>query len=368
VTERRRRTVGVEEELLLFDRVTLDQAQVGASLADPESHQGLPSVEHEFKRQQVETASRPQSDLTLLSAEIAGGRLEVARRAADRGAAPAALATDPTRGRPQPTKDSRYGRMLADYGAVAESSLTNGMHVHVSIESRAEGVAVIDRIRPWLPTLVAMSANSPYHQGRDTSYASYREVCWGMWPTAGPTELFGSLAAYERTVQDLVATGAALDEAMIYFAARLAIGYPTVEIRVMDVTPTTADAVVLAGVCRALVETAARDAAAGRAPLSVGRLVLRAAGWRAARFGLTGELVQPDGGGLVPAAGAVEALVAHVADALAEDGDTELVERGVQRLFAQGTGADRQRRVFGQRGAVADIVAAALDWTVEGTA
>ncbi len=316
MTERSRRTVGVEEELLLFDRVTLDQAQVGASLADPESHQGLPSVEHEFKRQQVETATGPQSDLTMLSAEIAGGRLEVARRAAERGAAPAALATDPTRGRPEPTEDSRYSRMLADYGAVAETSLTNGMHVHVSVGSRAEGVAVIDRIRPWLPTLVAMSANSPYHQGRDTSYASYREVCWGMWPTAGPTEVFGSLAAYERAVEDLVATGAALDEAMIYFAARLAIGYPTVEIRVMDVTPTAADAVVLAALCRGLVETAARDAAAGRMPLAVGRLVLRAAGWRAARFGLNGRLVQPDGGRLVPAAAAVEALVAHVADAL----------------------------------------------------
>jgi carboxylate-amine ligase len=180
--------------------------------------------------------------------------------------------------------------------------------------------------------------------------------------------VFGSLAAYERAVEDLVTTGAALDEAMIYFTARLAIGYPTVEIRVMDVTPTAADAVVLAALCRGLVETAGRDAAAGRPPLEVGRLVLRAAGWRAARFGLSGDLVQPEGGGLVPAAGAVEALVAHVADALADDGDAELVERGVQRLFALGTGADRQRRAFAERGAVADVVAAALDWTVDRTA
>src|SRR4051794_8775933 len=106
VTQRSRRTVGVEEELLLFDRVMLDQAQVGAALADSGSQQRLPSVEHEFKRQQVETATGPHSDLTVLADEILGGRLEVARRAAERGAAPAALATDPTRGRPEPTEDS----------------------------------------------------------------------------------------------------------------------------------------------------------------------------------------------------------------------------------------------------------------------
>lgn len=358
-----RRTIGVEEELLLFDRATLQQSQRGPQVADAGATRGLPSVEHEFKRQQVETATQPQVDVAALREEIAAGRHEVARRAAEYGAAPAALATDPTRGRPAPTPDSRYGRMLETFGAVAEGSLTNGMHVHVSVASREEGVAVIDRIRPWLPTLLALSANSPYLQGRDTGYASYREICWGSWPTAGPTEPFGSLAAYARTIEQLVTTGAALDEAMVYFSARLGIGYPTVEIRVMDVTPSPDDAAALAALCRALVDTAADDASRGTEPAEVSRLVLRAAAWRAARYGLADDLVAGTGA-RQPATDAVAALVDHVRDALSRNDDEARIDETVQRLLAEGNGADRQRRVFAEREHYPDIVAHALDWTV----
>ncbi|MDP9220420.1 MAG: glutamate--cysteine ligase [Actinomycetota bacterium] len=359
-----RRTVGVEEELLLFDRGTTHLAKLGDILADDDGQSGLPSVEHEFKRQQIETATSPLPDMDSLHREIVRGRREVAHRARASGVAPAALATDPAPGLPATTDDLRYHRIMDAFGVIAASQLTCGMHVHVSVDSRDEGVAVIDRVRRWLPALLAMSANSPFAEGADTGYASYRNVIWGRWPTAGPADVFASLGEYERVVEQLIATGAAMDEGMIYFDARLGVGYPTVEIRVMDVVPTAQDAVVLAALCRGLVDTAVEDWRSSEPPPDLPLSFVRAATWRAARFGLTGELVDPRAGGLAPAGDVLEGLLAHTRKALFHNGDGELVTRGVQQLLARGTGAAWQRASFARRQSMRDVVSDALDWTV----
>jgi carboxylate-amine ligase len=367
----RRRTVGVEEELLLFEAGSSRLAATGELLVDaPEPAAGteptaglLPIVEHELKRQQIETATSPQSDLGSLLRQIAHGRLAVAERAAAEGSVPAAMGTDPAPGRPVTTRDERYEQMMRDFAIIADQQLTCGMHVHVAVDSRDEGVAVIDRIRPWLAVLLAMSANSPFHQGQDTGYASYRAIRQEMWPTAGPTELFHTLAAYEREVEALVAVGAALDPGMIYFDVRLAARFPTVEIRVMDVAPTPERAVALAALCRGLVDTAVTDWRADRPASAVRRMSLRGAAWRAARHGLAGDLVRPGTADLAPAAEVVEALVDHTHAALTANGDLDLVQDFVRRLFAEGTGAEQQRAAFARRGEIGDVVAAAVAWT-----
>ncbi len=364
------RTVGIEEEMLLVDRETGHLVGVSDELTDEPTDDvsDWPSIEHEFKRQQIETATEPSRRVAALRTEVLAARQSVADRALPMGVSPVALATHPGRGHSRVTPDERYGRMMAAFGTVATTSLACGMHVHVSVASRDEGVGVIDRIRGWLPVLLAMSANSPYFQGRDTGYASYRSVSWSMWPTAGPTDLFGDAATYDAEVERLVATGAALDEAMIYFDARLSAQYPTVEIRVMDICPTVDVAVPLAALCRGLVETAAREWADGTAAPDVSRSVLRAATWRAGRFGLTEELVHPASGRLAPAPDVVAALVEHVRDALAPGDDLDVVTGGVARLLRAGTGAERQRAAYERRHRLSDIVDGAREWTLHSSA
>lgn len=362
---RDQRTVGVEEELLLFARDGARLAAVADLLVDGTEQPLTPSVEHEFKQQQIEVATGPARQMSDVFDQLVGLRADVADRAAQRGAAPAALATDPAAARPVRTDDPRYDRMMQRFGLVASGQLTCGMHVHVSVSSRDEGVAVLDRIRPWLPTLLAMSANSPYFQGEDTGYESYRSVSVGLWPTAGPTEVFQSAAVYDQVVAELIESGAALDAAMIYFDARLSASYPTVEIRVMDVTPEPADAVLLTALCRGLVDTAADQWREDPTPpAGPSRWLLRAADWRAARFGLSGDLVDPRGRRLVPAAEAVAALADHTRDALSRNGDEQLVRNGLERLLARGPGARRQRAAFARRHDLQDVVVAALDWTL----
>ena len=356
------RKFGVEEELLLVDAADLRPAPVGEAVSAAEST----ALEHEFKQEQVEIGSSPQLETARLRGELVRLRAEADQAAKARGAAVVAIATSPWKLSPRVTPDERYQRMVAEFGLLAREQLTCGQHVHVDVESRAEGVAVLDRIRGWLPALLALSANSPYWQGRDTGYASFRSVLWGRWPTAGPTDPFGDEAGYDDRISSLIEAGAALDDGMIYFDARLSARYPTVEIRVADVCTDVGDAVLVAALARGLVDTAA---AHWRADLPAARIsthVLRAASWRAARWGVASSLVAPSTGRPAPAWTVIDELVEWTADSTRRHGDTDLVGDGLNRIRAGGGGAARQRAAFTGTEQLYAVVADAARRTVAG--
>lgn len=201
--------------------------------------------------------------------------------------------------------------------------------------------------------MVALTGNSPFWGGRDSAYASYRSVAWGRWPSAGPAPVFGTAAGYDDCVATLIESGAAIDDGMVYFDARLSARFPTVEIRVADVQLELADSLLIAALLRGLVETAARD---GADPLPVPVTVLRAATWRAARFGMTESLFDVVEGRTRPAWDVVAALVRAVEPALRAAGDDVLVREGLQRLRARGSGAQVQRAAYARRRSLADVL------------
>jgi len=155
------------------------------------------------------------------------------------------------------------------FGLTAHEQLTCGCHVHVGISDADEGVAVLDRVGPWLATLLALSANSPFWQGRDSEYASFRYQVWGRWPSSGPAGPFGTSRAYRETIEQMVDSGTLIDPGMVYFDARLSERYPTVEIRIADVCLRAEDAVLVAALARAD-RTAAPGRLAGQ-PVRSGR-------------------------------------------------------------------------------------------------
>ena len=150
---------------------------------------------------------------------------------------------------------------------------------------------------------------------------------------------------------------------MLYFDARLARAYPTVEVRVADVCLRADDAVLLAGLTRALVETAARSWRDGETAPDVRTEVLRLATWRASRSGTSASLVHPLRGTPQPAHLVVDAFVDHVRDALRDAGDHDAVAEMLATLRERGSGAARQREVFGRAGRLSDVVLDAADLT-----
>ncbi|MEU6313086.1 glutamate--cysteine ligase [Streptomyces sp. NPDC047014] len=352
------RSVGVEEELLLVDAETGAPRAVSAAVlaaADRQAWQqpgtdGRP--EHEFEKElhkeQLEFATKPITEMGELQDEIVRIRGEAARHAASAGAVVAAVATSPLPVQPSLSVGPRYRWLGEQFGLTAQEQLTCGCHVHVSVASDEEGVAVLDRIRPWLAVLTAMSANSPFWQGEDSAYAGYRSRVWNRWPSAGPVGIFGSADRYHEQVREMVDTGVLRDEGMIYFDARLSATYPTVEVRVADVCLEPTTPVLLAALIRGLVETASRAWQDGRPPARVSTSLLRLAAWRAARSGLDGPLLHPETMRETSAEHAVEALYQHVREALKDHDDDERVREGIAHLHEHGNGARIQRRLLAE--------------------
>lgn len=360
------RSVGVEEELLLVDADSGAPVAVsGAVLAaarrsawlqhagDVEEHLAF---EKELQKEQLEFATRPVTEMGQLQEEILRCRGEAARYAKSGGALVAALATSPLPVRPSLNAGTRYEWLAQQFGLTAQEQLTCGCHVHVSVESDEEGVAVLDRIRPWLAVLTAMSANSPFWQGEDTGYGSYRSRVWNRWPSAGPVDVFGSADRYHEQVRAMIGTGVLRDDGMIYFDARLSAAYPTVEIRVADVCLDASTPVLLAALIRGLVETAARAWRRGEPPAHMGTGLLRLASWRAGRSGLDGPLLHPETMRETSAEHAVAALYEHVREALVDHGDEERVREGIALLHERGNGARVQRQLLHDEGGLAGVV------------
>lgn len=350
-------TLGIEEEFLLVDANTGAPSGDGDRVAAEAACAGDDNVEHELRTAMVETGSAVCPDLDSVSAELRRHRRSVVDAASTTGSAVLASGSHPTAS-PEDvpfTRDERYERMARAFGATARGALVCGCHVHVAVPDRETGVAVLDRVRPWLAVLLALSGNSPLWRGADTGYASWRQQEWKRWPTAGPTGVFGSLQAYERLGRTLIDTGAALDEGMLYYDARLSASYPTVEVRVADVCLDPDDAVLLAALARALVVTA--SAAAHDPAPQVPVEVLRSASWVASRNGVRGTLVDPQTLQARPAAEVLSALRRHTAAALEQTGDADLVDEGLDRVLRRGTGADVQRAALARGGPAAVLEA-----------
>ncbi len=366
------RTIGVEEELLLVEPESGRPLSVAASvLRDTQSTErrrqaGVPAhegegpaghVTHELQQQQIETDTPPRASLDELERDLRAWRDLAIRSARESGALVVATGTSPMPVTPRRHLSERYERMGDLYGITAAEHLVSGCHVHVAVDSDEEGVAVLDRIRVWLPTLLALSANSPFWQGADSGYASFRSQALTRWPSAGPYDVFGSAEAYHALVADMVASGALLDPGMVYFDARLSASFPTIEVRVADVCLETRDAVLVAALARGLVETAAREWSDGIPAPTLPTTMIRIANWHAGRYGVEDALLDPQSARPRPAREVLDKLVDHVTPALEEAGDLDLVRRSVDRLLATGTGATRQRAVLERTGQLTDVVA-----------
>jgi glutamate---cysteine ligase / carboxylate-amine ligase len=361
------RTFGVEEEFLLVDPATgrpVPAAELSLRHSTKSSPAGSsPVLALEVKQEQLEVVGPVCSTLQEMTEAIRDGRTMADAAARNVGARAVALATSPLASTPTLVPEQRYLNMAGKFGLTFEEQLTCGFHIHVRITSEEEGVAVLDRIRVWLPVLLALSANSPFWQGRDSGYASFRYQAWNRWPTAGPCERFGSARAYRRHVQSLLSSGVPLDEGMVYFDARLSRNHPTVEVRIADICLEAGHAAVIAAIVRALVERAVQEWQSGVAAPRLSAAELRLAAWKASAAGVEGTLLHPLLNVPCPATEAVQALLTHVRPALAANGDEEQVTLEVARILAYGTGSRRQRRTLENSQSLAAVVMDAVELT-----
>ncbi|MFE3857118.1 glutamate--cysteine ligase [Streptomyces griseorubiginosus] len=300
----------------------------------------------ELHQSTVESNSGVHASLAGLYSDLSRTRRRLDAAASSLGLAVVAAGTAPLAPAVSghPTADARYHHMVEEYRRVADEQLICGAQVHVDIPDRDTAVGVMCAISPWLPALLALSASSPFWQGTDTGYASWRTLLWQRWPTAGPVGCFRSAADYDAAVRDLVRTGVISDPGMIYYDVRPSAHLRTLELRICDACPRVETVVLVAGLFRALVSEALELRAAGAASCDGRHEWLRGASWRAARSGLEGALVDPRTHQEAPAADVVRGLLARLRPALEAHGDWETVRDLTEAALAEGSAAERMRR------------------------
>jgi carboxylate-amine ligase len=350
--------MGVEEEFFLIDPVSRAPQAAGPDVAARAAPILGDQISGEFTKYQIEVKTPPCIDGARLRTELARLRTTAAAAADAEGVRLCAAGTPVLSncGSTAVGDHPRYRAGVAQYRAMLDDFLVCSLHVHVHLPDRELAVQVGNHLRPWLPLLVAVSANSPFHQGRDTGYAGWRAMIRSRFPCLGPPPYAESLRHHEELATAMADSGAMLDAATPFWDIRPNPRLPTVEVRTMDVVSDIDDTVALAALVRALVATATDRALAGDPGPRAGSELLRAAYWRAARDGWSGCSFDAMTGQLIPASVQTARLVDYVRPALQRHGDTEAVHQFVGRLTARGTGADLQRESLARHGTFAGVV------------
>jgi carboxylate-amine ligase len=358
-------TIGVEEEFQIINPQTY-ALDAGVEYIMPRAREMLgDAVQYELILSQIEVASPVCCTLAEVQAALTRQRHILIEAAEGAGKKIAAAGTHPfSPWYEQPvTPKERYQLLVRDFQRLIKEQVIFGCHVHVGLGDETIALDVMNRARLWLSPLLALSANSPFLEGTDTRYASFRTGLWWTSPLSGPPPFFVSRKDHDAFIQTLVTTRSVEDSSRIYWDIRLPERYETIEFRVMDVCMTIDEALMLAGLIRALVRTCCDMTYRRVAVPDVRAELLRVANWRAARYGLEGELIDVLSERTVAARELVERLLLFLQPALEAEGDWESISRLVARTLDRGNGAMRQRALFRETGSMADVVQYIIDET-----
>ena len=353
-------TVGVEEEFSILDPGTLEmlprfEALRDAAAADPLLREAIAG---ELISSEVEIISGVGADIHDALARQRERRARMFAFASAHGLALGATGTHPWADyREHPIIDTEHYRRVADgLKYVAWRNNTFSLHVHLGVSGIDRAVRVCDRLRPVLPLLLAISANSPYLDGRDTGLHSARTQSFTKsFPRCGVPDAFGSWAAYREYIEFLLRTDSIVEFTQVWWSIRPHFSFGTVEVRICDVQATTQESDALAALMVACVAQAARDVDEGVPFEDLAPRMIEENMWRAIRFGLDGRLIDLEREEEYPARAAIERLCAWTAPVRAE--------LGIEPVFPERNGAQRQRRMIDAGATREEVFAASVGET-----
>lgn len=356
-------TVGLEEEFALLDPATLDmvprfdELRLAAQRDDPVLSEAIAG---ELISSEIEIRSGKGTDLHDAIARQRDRRRRLFALASDRAAALGATGTHPWADyREQRIIDTEhYRRVEDDLRYVAWRNNTFSLHVHVGVRDIDRAVRVCDRLRPVLPLLLAISASSPFLDGRDSGLHSARTQAFTRnFPRCGVPDAYGSWERYRDYLELLLRTRSIVEYTQVWWSVRPHVAFGTVELRICDAQMTAGESEALAGLIVACVAAAAREVDERVPWVDPEPRMVEENMWRAIRHGLDGRLIDLERAEEYPAAAAAERLLAWSEPVRAELGiDVTLPERN---------GAQRQRRMIDAGMPLGEIFAASVRETRE---
>jgi carboxylate-amine ligase len=353
-------TVGIEEEFSILDPETLDLAprfeQLWAAAQGDEVLRE--SITGELISSEIEIISGSGEDLQDALARQRERRRRLFALASAQGAALGATGTHPWADyREQPIIDTEhYRRVERDLKYVAWRNNTFSLHVHVGMRDIDRAVRVCDRLRPALPLLLAISANSPYLDGRDSGLHSARTQSFTKsFPRCGVPDPFGGWRAYREYIEFLVRTRSIVEFTQVWWSVRPHFSFGTVEVRICDAQSAAQESEALASLMVACIAQAARDVDEGIPFSDFAPRLIEENMWRAIRFGLDGRLIDLERATEYPAREAIDRLALWTSPIRAE--------LGIELGFPDRNGAQRQRQLIDAGALREEVFAAATEET-----
>lgn len=356
-------TVGIEEEFALLDPAALDmvprfdELRLAAAARDPVLSE---SIAGELISSEIEIRSGRGADFADAIARQRDRRRRLFAQADAHGIALGATGTHPWADyREQRIIDTEhYRRVQDDLRYVAWRNNTFSLHVHVGVRDIDRAVRVCDRLRPELPLLLAISASSPFLDGRDSGLHSARTQAFTRnFPRCGVPDAYGSWAAYRDYIELLVRTRSIVEYTQVWWSIRPHVAFGTVEVRICDAQATAAESEGLAGLIVACVAAAAREIDEGAPFQDPAPRLVEENLWRAIRHGQDGRLIDLERAEEYPAAAAAERLLAW--------SEPVRAELGIDVALPELNGAQRQRRLIDAGVPMHEIFAASVRETRE---
>lgn len=361
-------TLGIEEEYQVVDPETGELSSYITQILDADGQITVEGIKPELHQSVVEVGSGVCETPAEIRSEVRRLRRAVRDLAAEDGLTILAAGTHPFSSwmDQEITPLERYIGVEQDLQDLARKNLIFGMHVHVGIEDREFLIDAMKVSRYFLPHILALSTSSPFWMGRETGLRSYRSVQWRNFPRTGIPPTFGTYAEYEHILRSLVAANSIPDASKIWWDLRPHHIYPTLEFRLCDICTRVDEAVCIAAIIQAIVAKLwklRRDNMTFRVyPLSL----IEENKWRAARYGVQGNLLDLGREEERPAKVLIEELIGWFLDDVLDDLGTRKEVEYAFEILEHGTSADRQLAVFRETGELKAVVDQLIAETAEG--
>jgi carboxylate-amine ligase len=341
-------TLGIEEEYQTVDPVTFDlRSHIQTQIIEKGKRQLDERVKSEMHQSVVEVGTGVCRNIKEAGADLRDLRRRMIALTEENDLRLVAGATHPFADwRVQDIyPDARYLQVVEDMQMVARANLIFGLHIHVGIEDRETLIHVMNQLRYFLPHLLALSTNSPFWIGMNTGLKSYRCKVFDRFPRTNIPEVFDSWTAYDNFVKLLIRTKCIDDAKKIWWDVRPHPYFDTLEVRICDLPMRVEETLALAALVQATVVKLQRLHERNQGYRLYGRALLMENKWRASRYGIDGHLIDFGLERQVPERDLILEYLAFVDDVLDELDSREEVEF-VKWILENGTGADRQLRVY----------------------
>nr|WP_295922478.1 carboxylate-amine ligase [uncultured Dyadobacter sp.] len=350
-------TLGIEEEFQTIDPVTRNLRSHMSKLVEDGKITLKERVKAEMHQAVVEVGTNICHNIREAREEVTYLRKMILDLADKQNLQVAAAGTHPFADWVDQliTPDPRYDQIIDEMRDVARGNLIFGLHVHVGIETRNEGIQILNAVRYFLPHIYALSTNSPFWCGRNTGFKSYRSKVFDKFPRTGIPDFFASAAEYDEYIALLIKTNCIDNGKKIWWDIRLHPFFNTIEFRMCDVPMRTDETICLAAIMQALVAKIHKLHSQNLSFRPYRRMLINENKWRAARYGISSKLIDFGKQEEVEYKILIHELLEFIDDVVDELDSRKEVEY-IHQILEMGTGADRQLAVFEQTGSLNDVV------------